>query len=391
MNLKTHIRPELWQAISNTYESENYAPAVLDAFHHLSETLKAKSGLDSDGVVLVGQSLGGDTPRIKLTKLQSETDRNIQKGIEHVLRGLYMAIRNPRSHEQVQDSKQTADALIFFVDFVLGLLAESEEIFTVEGFVTRALDPDFVESDRYAELLAEEIPVNKRLDSAVALYSRRVDGDGKKLQYAFGALLNLLNEDELTLFLSEVSKDLKVQSDEKAIRTAIQILRPSMWPSLTEVARIRIENKLIRSVKEGSMDANLHRTEKGALGTWARDISPEFQLRDDFAKVLVSKLEDGGWSERAYVARYFFRVLPQVATTPYLKKRCIKAISDAIRAEDEPVTDAFVSRFPGLPDDWQQEFASLLADLTDPENPAFYLPDGTPFFKRGHRDDDIPF
>ena len=105
MNIQTHIRSDLWLAIASTYQSENYTHAILDAIHCLSDVLRNKTGLDGDGTVLVGQALGGDAPRLRLNKLQTETERSIQRGVEQLLRGLYLAVRNPRSHEQFQDTK----------------------------------------------------------------------------------------------------------------------------------------------------------------------------------------------------------------------------------------------------------------------------------------------
>ena len=77
MNLQTLIRTDLWLAISNTYLAENYSHAILDSMHHLSNLLRDKTGVDGDGASLVGQALGGDSPRLRLNKLQTETERNI--------------------------------------------------------------------------------------------------------------------------------------------------------------------------------------------------------------------------------------------------------------------------------------------------------------------------
>ena len=104
MNLETNIRESLWAAIQTNYENHNYTGAILDAMHFLSNLLRDKTGLEDDGVSLVGQALGGRNPKLKVNKLQSESDKNVQKGVEQILRGLYQAIRNPRSHEKYQGS-----------------------------------------------------------------------------------------------------------------------------------------------------------------------------------------------------------------------------------------------------------------------------------------------
>jgi len=233
MNLKTLIKPELWLAISNTYEAENYSDAILDAMHYLTDILRDKSGADGDGAALVGQALGGDSPRLKLNKLETETDKNIQKGVEQIIRGLYFAIRNPRSHEQLEDPKTTADSVILFINYLISLLDKSEEPFTPQKFLTRVFDSDFVETDHYASLLVMDVPAAKRKDTLIEVFRRKEDGEGKKLHYIVKALLDVLSEDQIADFLSLVSDELKTIKEEKAIRLILQMLSPNLWPKVT--------------------------------------------------------------------------------------------------------------------------------------------------------------
>jgi uncharacterized protein (TIGR02391 family) len=151
MNLQTHIRNPLWLAIQSTYQSGNYSHAILDAMHHLSNVLRDKTGLDGDGAALVGQALGGDSPRLRLNRFQTETERNEQRGIESILRGMYQAIRNPRSHEQMEDSQETADAIIYYLDYLLGVIDKSREPFEMAQFITRVFDSRFYQSQSYAD------------------------------------------------------------------------------------------------------------------------------------------------------------------------------------------------------------------------------------------------
>ena len=397
MNLQTHIRSELWAAIQDTYEADNYSPSILDAIHLYSDVIREKTGLDGDGSALVGQAFGGDDPRLRLNRLQTETERNIQKGAEQLSRGLYLAIRNPRSHEQIQDSKQTADSIIYFIDHLLSLIAESIEPFTIDSFIERVFDPDFVHSDRYADLLASEIPANKKLDTTIEIYRRREEGTGRNLAYMFNGLLNSLSEEDLTFFLSVVADDLKVQQDKRLIRISLQILQPSLWQNLTEVARLRIENMLLQSIEEGRMDPGLKRTSSGAFGTWARKYLQYFELKEKFGQALLEKLESSSRYERMYTVSFFLSEVHNSVGTPYQKKRCINAISEIVRNDYETSIDYFTSAFHRYPEDWQDEFVKKLEDLTDPENPAIYLPDGTAFLKDVSTDDlqydedEIPF
>ena len=85
----------------------------------MSDVIRAKTELQSDGAALVGQALGGKNPKLRLNRLETQTEKDLQAGVEQLVRGLYLAIRNPRSHERLDDSQPDADALIVFVNYVL--------------------------------------------------------------------------------------------------------------------------------------------------------------------------------------------------------------------------------------------------------------------------------
>ncbi|OAB44173.1 TIGR02391 family protein [Paenibacillus glacialis] len=105
MELKTNIQQDLWEAIEKNYGNESYSSAILDTIHLLTETIRNKTSLEGDGSSLIGQAFGGDNPKIQLNKLQTESEKNVQKGIQDILRGLFTAIRNPRSHDSHTDTK----------------------------------------------------------------------------------------------------------------------------------------------------------------------------------------------------------------------------------------------------------------------------------------------
>ena len=202
MNLQTNISPELWAAVSNPYESENYKHAILEAIHHLSSEIRARSGVDGDGVALISQALGGETPRLRVNSLQSESERSVQKGLEQLLRGIYLAIRNPRSHEQFSDQQQDAEAIIHFVDYLLRVIIASKESFTIESFLEAVTDSEFVETERYAEILISEVPANRRGDALIALYETRTSINVHRVRFIVSQLLTLLNEGQLDQYLA---------------------------------------------------------------------------------------------------------------------------------------------------------------------------------------------
>src|ERR1039457_3624148 len=135
VNLQSRLEERLWKAIEGTYQNRNYSGAILDASHYMGQVIREKSGLESDGMALVGAAFGGKNPILKLTKLQTESDKNIQSGVEQILRGFYQAIRNPRSHQKMTDTLEDADALILMVNYLVRLIDQSRSPYDQDTFL----------------------------------------------------------------------------------------------------------------------------------------------------------------------------------------------------------------------------------------------------------------
>lgn len=120
-----------------------------------------------------------------------------------------------------------------------------------------------------------------------------------------------------------------------------------------------------------------------------------FSLRKECANVILAKLEDTDSDDRHYIAEYFFAQIPEVLTNEGEIRRAVRAISAAIHNEDSNIREAVVSRVGYFPAAWQAQLAEALADITDPENPAVVLDDGTPLLKAPTvneiTNEDIPF
>ena len=377
MNLQTHIRSNLWLAIQSTYESGNYSHAILDAMHHLSNVLREKTGVDGDGASLVGQALGGDAPRLRINKLQTETEKNEQRGVENILRGMYQAVRNPRSHEQVEDRQSTADAVIYFIDYLLGIIEKSEEPFVMSKFLTRVFDPDFYKSQQYAELLVNEIPTNKRFDTLVTIYRQKMDGDIYSIGLVVRTIIGKLAEDQAKQYLAVAADEMSTITDEKEIRYNLHLLPPVLWSQLPDISRLRIENRVIRALREGESVKGT--AKRGALATWAREHFKHFSLRDQIEAVFSDKLASPSIPSRHYVVEFFFQQLPEVILHPYRVSQCIKIIATHVRDGDKVIRNALIENMGLLPEKWQADFGTELRDLADDDHPAIYLADGSPF------------
>ena len=202
MNIETRLEPRLWEAVRESFEARRFSGAVLDAVHFLSDTIRERTGLESDGVQLIGAAFGGGSPKLKVNRFQTESEQNVQKGIESLLRGVYQAIRNPRSHSVMNDVERDAVAIIIFLDYLLRIVDEAVAPFSLSNFVGKILDPDFVPSERYAKLLVDEIPENRRLAVCREVFARRGDADRDNLNVFFRCILPLMKAEETEEFFA---------------------------------------------------------------------------------------------------------------------------------------------------------------------------------------------
>jgi len=337
VNLQTAIDPRLWNAVSAAFESKSYTAAILDAVYFVADLIREKTGLQSDGVALIGQAFGGKAPALKVNKLQTDTERNVQSGLEQLLKGVFQTIRNPRSHEKTTDGVENAIAIILFLNYLIGLIDRSKTVFSESEFLNRIFDKHFVAKDRYAKLLVASIPLRQRLDVAISVYRRKKEAEGDKLRYFTQALYAELSEDERTELIAVIAEELRSTDDESDFRSALQLFPNETLARLPEDVRLRLESRLLKSVSEGDYDQKNGRCRKGGLGTWLNNRVDNLLLRDELVEILIGKLYSADTDEHAYVAQYFSPTLALVAQDP--PRRLVLAFKSALRSGSAPAKD----------------------------------------------------
>lgn len=335
MNLETQISHDLWTAVRRSYESQAWSNAILDGVYHLSDVIRSRTGLQSDGTALAGQALGGKSPKLRLNKLQSDSDQSVQAGVEQLLRGIYQAIRNPRSHGRIEDSQEDADALLVFIDHVLGLIGHAKTSFSLDEAVARALDENFVPNERYAALVVEELPQRQRLQVGLAVLERRGKASHERLVFFFQALFERLSPEDRGEFFAALSDNLRDSSDDSSLRFVLQILRPEQWLELSEVARLRSENRLLRNFRDGVVNLESGRCSGGSLATWSSEFWPHFTLKKEFMDATTEKLSSSSTEAQEYALQFALPHLPSLADKP--PWRLQKAVADRIKKGDATV------------------------------------------------------
>lgn len=306
--IRNEIDAELWENIQKNYEAENYTGAIIDAIFKLTDTIRNKTGLEGDGTSLVGQAFGGDDPQIKLNKLQTNSEKDIQKGIQEILRGIYTGIRNPRSHDSMSDDKLSADAIIVFINYLLRVIDQSKLRFREEDFLKRIFDKYYVKSKEYSDLLVQEIPKRQRANIAIQAILRRNEGDIYALGFFLKSLFSKLEDAELSRVYKVISDELRTTTDYTSIRYLIHISPGEYWDKIDMSVRIRVENILYENFSKGTYDEINNRFgEYGSLATWiTREHLIRFGKLEKWTYQAVEMMQSKNEGSVAYIERYFW-------------------------------------------------------------------------------------
>ena len=114
MQIQDLLAKDIVQVSWSLFENGHYRESMINAILCLFDMIREESGLQDDGASLIGKAFSVENPRIVLADLQSESGKNIQKGIIQILQGYFQAYRNVGSHSlKVSiDEKEVLSVLI---------------------------------------------------------------------------------------------------------------------------------------------------------------------------------------------------------------------------------------------------------------------------------------
>ena len=352
MELQKEITLKLFDAIKAHYESGSYSNAILDAIKVLTELIRDKTKLDGDGANLVGQAFGGSAPPIKISPMQKVSEIDEQKGFEQLLRGFYIGIRNPRTHEDFEDKPEECNAIVVFINYLCNIINASRSFFVFDDFKKRVFDPLFVEKPEYAELLVSEVPSDELANVAISILQHRNNGDAKKLRYFFDAVFNKAETKQQQLIMKVFSSELKTATRDYDIVDLIRYIKPNLWTMIDDDCKLRIENRIIESVKEGYYEDD--QCKKGALGTWGNSLGQYFKLKNELADALIGLLRPS-WYTQNYVGQYYLSNLPSIIEGHYRIPKCCENLAYATLGNNARILKAQLSQyFASLPKKWRE-------------------------------------
>jgi uncharacterized protein (TIGR02391 family) len=90
---------EIFKYCTKELVEEDCFGAVFEASKGLAERIRGMCGLDTDGHQLIQEAFEGSSPMIALNSLRTDTERNEQRGLANLMKGMFSAFRNPEAHE----------------------------------------------------------------------------------------------------------------------------------------------------------------------------------------------------------------------------------------------------------------------------------------------------
>ena len=314
MDISKQLQEELWESIKKSYLSEDYTTAILNAIAYLRDIIREKSNLELDGADLINQAFSGEHPKISVSNMETRNDKNIQKGLRELLSGIYTHIRNPRSHDKYEDSKENAIAIILFVNYLLNIIDKSKTSFSSEKFIQQVYDDFFHPTKEYGELLVNDIPSKQIEDTFYKLYKsidsyisineldyyyegwevEELSNNDKKikaLKIIFPLLIEKLPNSKNNIF-QEFSNDLIDLSSNSTIQLFSKlIIFMEYWSKLSKKTRLRTLQFLIRIDSKNDEILEHYQTKSLVLG-WEYFSDEEKQIIQNNLSIINFSIKD---------------------------------------------------------------------------------------------------
>lgn len=321
MNLETFVNEDLWKAIRHNIETRNFTGAIQDSMYYLSEIIRQKSNLDGDGVNLISEAFNVNKPLIKISKMQTETEKNQQRGFDSLCRGMYMFIRNPRSHEKFNDSEADCRSVIVFIDYIARQIDGAKSQVSIEDIMDKILDKHFVDSYDYANLIIDEMPKKQIYDLFVVLVRARDQWHGG-IRHILQAILHRLNGEQANDFHKHLS-DVISQEDASGILRMVRNVDAGIINNITKASKLRMENIIIKSIKMGESTGYDSKScnQDGVLATWCGHLFGNFLMKNQLVDAIILSIESKNTNRHKYVINY---ILPHIYK---LEAECIEKIA----------------------------------------------------------------
>ena len=185
-----------------------------------------------------------------------------------------------------------------------------------------------------------------------------------------------MSEEQRVEIYGIISDELRTVEEEIPIRLILGAFDGDIWPHLNETARLRIENRLIRSIRDGRYRQRDDRCIGGAFGTWGQRYLQYFILKEEVLNTLCSKLRSSNVEEEKYVLKYFFSSLDRLAST--IPPQLDRILIAKLKAGNTEFRDA-LDWGPWADDVWSVELREAHKAFEEKSKPDDSLDEDIPF------------
>lgn len=304
-DLEAQVRQDLWSAIKKHYISNDFTEALRDAAFLLKDVLQNKSGeYDKDNAKLVEATLNGSNPILKVNSFSTQSEKDFQAGIALGIKGIFMHVRNPISHEKIDYSKEDADAILLYINYLLRQVDKSNYVSLIEEWLPLVMNKTFTYTEEYAKELIKEIPKKKVYELLVAMYDRRVELPKYRLKFFIRELTNRLSTDEYNNFINMINADLAQTNGDYSLAMFFHFFAEHFYIPLKRVVKLRIEDLVYQGIENGMYKTNETEGNYSIVATWAAEHIQKFETSAKCIDLIRKKslcTQDGC----SYILMYF--------------------------------------------------------------------------------------
>ena len=310
---KENVNEGLWNVIKVHYEKECYTDCLKDACLYIIQLVQEKSEMeDLDGEKLITNIFSETNPKLLINGNQTQTEKDEQRGFGFLLRGIVCAIRNPISHKNsFKFTKEEADSILLFVsNYILPKLDDSKDFSYVDNWFNFIFVTNKNDSNKYSDTLLECMSKKEKYSLMLEIINELSLVKEGKYKYIINKLYGDLTKKEKMDIKRLLNGKLIEVGDDRYLRMFFDHFEPTIWPELDKLIKIRIEEMIFSSIKEGRIYINeVTGREKceGTLGTWTSKWIEYFSNKDEIIDLLFEKLNNS--QEAEYVLKYYHSIM----------------------------------------------------------------------------------
>lgn len=314
----------------------------------------------------------GKIPTLKINRLETETDKNIQEGTGYILKGIMLSIRNPRSHQKYHDTKEDADSIILFLNYILKIIDKAKQPYLIDDLVSYLFGKEIPYNCEFAEELFKEIPKKKRLDLLIEVFRNSAKIKDLKLRNIVSILIEHLTPEERNDFFDFISRFLNDCDDYLEWCGFFYIYPEERWTEIKQLSKLRAEHFVQKSIVEGiygyieDYDHQYHEddTEEvlngGDLAIIAKNHITYFETKKT---ILKSLYENDNEDHIKYIVKYFNSLVFDFDWSEELSFAFIQGTTAVLLKHNEQVYKIISCKIKNSDSRWTENFGEACKDV----------------------------